>query len=197
MNNIILCYLQVAVCLWLLNLGFLVINLPRLGLLRLWVQGGLFVLIPIAAVIIYRRYLHYKETHLLELPADINYPYKIKIPFHCTVLLGENEILYSSKDTFFKKKAHFKYSQIENACEHRQGNVGLGGAVMEACSIHVKYKKSNSDIHESPNSKNQDIYILVSWMKNYDYTVLIKTLKEKCPPNTFDMNLLNDFEDTT
>lgn len=184
-------YFQIVACLWIFDGVFLWVNFGRDNLFTIIICGVLLFAIPTIAYAAYKLYIPYKKAHPINIkwPKDITYPYRIEVPFQCTVILNENNLWYNSKDTFFKKKASIAYSSINGVSAYVQVNAP-SGAIMSEDSVAVKY----SDPAKEPRNTNSTIYIFASWMNKYDYSVLIKTLREKCPAGTFDENLLKDFE---
>lgn len=189
MSNKTASYIQIAVCIWIIGAIFLWINFERSNLISKIICVVLLFAIPIITYLAYKFYIPYKTTNPIKWPTNVVYPYRIEVPFQCTVQLKQDNLQYNNKGTFFRKKVLVTYSSIKEVSAYVQTNIGLGGAIATAESIAVKY----TDLAKEPLNTKSEIYILTSWMNKYDYSVLIKTLREKCPTGAFDESLLKDF----
>lgn len=184
MNIRIFSYVQTAVLFWLFD-GFLLwSNFEQGNLIPTIISGVLIFTLPPFGYALYKLYIRSILSHQMKPPTDIAYPYRIDVLFRCTVILDHDHLKWNTKDTFLREKASAAYSSINEVSAYIQS--GAYDALVE--SLRVKYNDPTKKY------KKSEIYISVSWMREYDYSVLIKTLKDKCPAGAFDEELLKDFE---
>jgi hypothetical protein len=180
-------YVQTAVLIWLFD-GFLLwSNFEQGNFIPTIISGILLFTLPPFGYVLYKLYIRSITSHQIKWPTDITYPYRIDVFSRCTVILDHDNLKWNTKETFlwfFREKASVAYSSINQVSAYIQSDEN--SSLVE--SLCVKYNDPTKKY------KKSEIYIFVSWMREYDYAVLIKTLREKCPAGVFDENLLIDFE---